>query len=486
MGQEISTCHFTDADFDRFRDRLHRETALLASWFESQPDTPPNTPKLTIGFELEAWLVDRGCHPIPTNQTYLDNLNDPLVGPELAKFNVELNTTPLLLAGDCFQRVRTEFDRTWDRCCQVARQQQSDLIAIGILPTVTPEHLTLANMSEMVRYRALNERVMNCHENHKIRLDIEGRDRWQSYHSDLIVEAAATSFQIHLQVPPASAARYFNAACIASAPLVAISANAPYLFGHNLWSETRIPVFEQVMAAPDLAHIPSTPDIPASRVNFGCEYVRHSLLECFEENRDRYPILLPIQLDDDPATFSHLRLHNGTIWRWNRPLIGFDPDGSPHLRIEHRVIPAGPTTLDTLANAAFFFGLTHALATSPDPPEASLTYDRVRANFYAAARHSLDAQITWFEPSSPNAPLPIRELLTEAITLADRGLQALDIDPGDRQTYLGIIRDRLQTGQTGAAWQRAYVAKHGPDMQALTATYLARQTAGHPVHTWTV
>ncbi|MEO1131252.1 MAG: glutamate--cysteine ligase, partial [Cyanobacteria bacterium J06639_1] len=374
MGQEISTSHFTPADFDRFRDRLHQETALLASWFESQSAASPDSPTFTIGFELEAWLVDRNCNPTPTNQTYLDALDDPLVGPELAKFNVELNTTPLPLAGSCFQAVRTEFDRTWKRCCKTARQHHGNLIAIGILPTVTPDHLTLANMSEMVRYRALNQRVMSCHENGKINLEIHGSDRWQSFHTDLVVEAAATSFQIHLQVAPASAARYFNAACIASAPLVAISANAPYLFGRDLWCETRIPVFEQVMAAPGLANIPSSPDSPASRVNFGHEYVRHSLMECFEENRDRYPVLLPIQLDDDPSTFSHLRLHNGTIWRWNRPLVGFDPDSSPHLRIEHRVIPAGPTTLDTIANAAFFFGLTHALATAPDPPESQLPY----------------------------------------------------------------------------------------------------------------
>ncbi|MEM6446116.1 MAG: glutamate--cysteine ligase [Cyanobacteria bacterium P01_D01_bin.123] len=482
MGQEISTSHFSEADFAAFRDRLHRETALLQTWFEAQSDQPPKSPQFTIGFELEAWLVDRDCNPIPANQSYLDALNDPLVGPELAKFNIELNTTPQFLAGKCLQRVHTEFERTWKHCCQIARQRQTELIAIGILPTVTPAHLTLANMSEMVRYRALNDRVMSCHEGGKINLEIAGADCWQSFHTDLIVEAAATSFQIHLQVPPASAARYFNAACIASAPLVAISANAPYLFGCDLWHETRIPVFEQVMAAPGLAHIADTLEAPASRVNFGHRYVRSSLLECFEENCDRYPVLLPIQLDDDPATFSHLRLHNGTIWRWNRPLIGSDPDGTPHLRIEHRVIPAGPTNADTFANAAFFFGLTHALATAPVPPETLLPYDSVRANFYAAARYGLDAKIVWLAQT----PLAMPELLATAISLADRGLQALDIDPGDRQTYLDIIRHRLQSGQTGAMWQRAYVAKHGPDMQALTAAYLARQIEGHPVHTWTV
>jgi hypothetical protein len=56
-------------------------------------------------------------------------------------------------------------------------------------------------------------------------------------------------------------------------------------------------------------------------------YARESILECFEANRTRYPVLLPAVMDEPPESLAHLRLHNGTIWRWNRPLIGFDEQG---------------------------------------------------------------------------------------------------------------------------------------------------------------
>jgi hypothetical protein len=292
-----------------------------------------------------------------------------------------------------------------------------------------------------------------------------------------MLEAATTSFQIHLQVAREKAVRYYNAMQILSAPMVAISANSPLLFGKRLWQETRIPLFEQAVAIGGIAGAALG---PLRRVSFGSGYARHSLMEVFRENAEHFPLLLPVELDEASETLSHLRLHNGTIWRWNRPLIGFDADGTPHMRIEHRVIPSGPTVLDTIANCAFFYGLAYALAEQPEPPEQQLEFPRVRDNFYAAARYGLNASVTWLDGRHGR----VGELLQHLLPLAQRGLEALGCDAGDRDTYLSVIEQRLLTGQTGAAWQLGYLDRHGGDLAALVGAYQEWQNSGRPVHQW--
>ncbi|MEN9223786.1 MAG: glutamate-cysteine ligase family protein, partial [Thermostichus sp. BF3_bins_97] len=275
-------------------------------------------------------------------------------------------------------------------------------------------------------------------------------------------------------VAPQPAARYFNASLILAAPLVAVAANSPYLFGHDLWAETRIPLFEQALDGP-----PPLSPTHHPRVTLGQGYVQGSLMELFWENVCRYPILLPQKLASPMSELAHLRLHNGTIWRWNRPLIGLDP--VPHVRIEQRVVAAGPTVPDMIANAAFCFGLTQALGSQPVPPEETLSFAQCRANFYAAARLGLDAPITWLEGWQGS----LRQLLLkELLPLAEAGLGQLNLAERDVQQYLGIIRDRAESGQNGATWQRRYVAHHGKDMQQLTCAYWERQRQGNPVHTW--
>ncbi len=476
MGREIATHRFSAEDFTRFHARLHAETALLASWFDAArfADTHP-----VGGFELEAWLVDAAARPAPINQAFLARLAQPLVVPELARFNVEINTAPRVLRGDALRRLHADLDLTWRRCNEAAAGLGARLVMIGILPTVRDEQLTVANMSDQERYRALNDQVFRLRHGRPITLDIAGRERLQTAHRDVMLEAATTSFQIHIQVRPAHAVRYYNAAQIVAAPVVAACANSPYLFGRALWEETRIPLFEQSVNTCDEA----AAVCPPPRVTFGAGYVRHSLLELFRENLERYPVLLPVH-EDRPATeLNHLRLHNGTIWRWNRPLVGFGADGGAHLRVEHRVVPAGPTVIDTIANAALFFGLVHGLAHAQPAPEAELSFDAARSNFYAAARHGLDAVLAW--PGHDRMPAQ-RLLLERLIPLARAGLRALGLDAPDVDEMLGVIRARVSSACTGAAWQRAYVARHGADMQALTTAYLARQAGGRPVHEWEV
>ncbi|MEK8089599.1 hypothetical protein [Thermithiobacillus plumbiphilus] len=477
MGVEIDSSTFTADDAARFLEHLHRETDLLAAWFrEGHFDEGPER----AGYELEAWIVDRAMQPAPLNQQLIERLGSPLVVPELACFNLEFNSQPLELRDAVLRRMAAGLAAQWDSCREVAGQLDAQLLMIGILPTVRESELNLGNMSPLKRYRALNRQVLRQRHLRPLRLDIQGRELLQTEHRDVMLESAATSFQIHLQVSAREAARFYNAATILSAPMVAISANSPYLFGKDLWDETRIPLFEQSTAVDD---DPDELALSRNRVTFGSGYMRDSLLPCFLENLDRYPVLLPLHTDADPALLQHLRLHNGTIWRWNRPLIGFSGNGLPHLRLEHRVVPAGPSVPDMIANAAFYFGLVHALARQDPAPESLLDFEAASANFYAAARDGLRAEIFWLEGRQAN----VRTLILESLLpLAHAGLDSLGLDAADRDHYLGIIEARAESGQNGAAWQRAWVARHGPDMHKLTAAYLAHQASAKPVHGWSV
>jgi len=475
MGQEISETHFTPQDFEEYAQRLREETELLADWFESGIFSPRAR---MGGFELEAWLVDDEAQPAPVNDVFLERLNNPMVVPELARFNVELNDHPQHLWGTALSRMEASLGETWRQCMQVAEAMQTHLLMIGTLPTVQKAELCPANMSDMKRYRALNEQVLRLREGRPLELDIHGREHLKTTHQSVMLEAATTSFQLHLKVHPDAAARAYNASIVASAALVAASANAPYLFGHDLWDETRIPLFEQSVSVGGFA---GASHGPMRRVTFGSGYVRESLLECFVENQQHYPVLIPMTFQEGLEQMSHLRLHNGTIWRWNRPLIGFDYDGMPHLRIENRVVPGGPTVVDVIANAAFFFGVMQTLMTAETPPEKQLSFAAARDNFYAAAHHGLDAHIEWFDEKRGG----IRALiLDELLPMAQQGLEALEIDGVDISRYLGIIRMRVETAQNGTAWQRAYVEKHGRDLAAMTNAYRQRQESGKPVHEW--
>ena len=473
MGQEIKSAHFREDDFAEFRRRLVVETQLLDSWLKSGAFAERGG---VGGYELEAWLVDGEGYPAPVNEAFLARLDSPLVVPELARFNVEINASPHRLEGGVLPRMHAELKAAWDRCQAVAGTLGARLAAVGILPTVRRADLNLRNMSGLKRYRALNEQIFRLRHGAPIHLAIDGADPLDLLHEDVMLESAATSFQIHLKASVADAAPLFNASKILSAPLVAITANSPFLFGHALWQETRIPLFEQAVSvgASDYGR----------RVSFGRGYVRESLIECFVANLEHYPVLLPRLGDEPPEQLAHLRLHNGTIWRWNRPLIGFDNNGRPHLRIEHRVIPAGPTITDMVANAAFYFGAATALAGElRDGAGHRLAFEQARANFYAAARHGMDTDITWLDGESGT----VRDLVSERLLpRAAEGLRSLGIAKSDVEAWLGIVGERVRTRRTGAWWQNAWTQAHGLDMRRLTEAYMARQATDPPVHTWTV
>ncbi len=475
MGQEIESSRFGRQDYEAFQRRLEEETELLQRWAREGrlSRRPP-----VAGLELEAWLVDEEGLPAPVNEAVLARLADPMVVPELARFNVELNVPPEPLRGSCLEALEGHLGAAWNRCARAARAEGASLLAVGILPSLAPRHLTQANMSPLQRYRALNQQVLAARAGRPLHLEILGREHLRVTHRNVMLESAATSLQVHLQVPADRARACYNASIAASAATVAVAANAPYLFGRDLWDETRIPLFEQAV---EVGGYQGAAQGPIRRVTFGSGYARASVLECFLENRDHYPVLLPARLEEPPERLPYLRLHNGTIWRWNRPLVGFDPDGRPHLRIEHRVMAAGPSLRDEIANAAFYFGLAASLAEERPPVEERLPFAQARDNFYAAARLGLGATVTWLDGRRrPLAALLEEELLDRA----REGLEALGVAPEQAEAYLGVVAARVARRRTGAAWQRAWCARHGRDMAALTRAYRDRQEAGLPVHRW--
>ena len=470
MGDEIRKRHFDAEDFRRFRHRLNAETALVGELFESDGLSHRGD---IVGFELEAWIVSAEGQPHPHNQRLLEEIGNPLVVPELAAFNVELNGSPTALSGNVFSRIHDELSATWDACRAGADALGCRLATVGILPTIRPELLNSHHMSALVRYQALNDRILALRDGNPLHLRITTGEGLDMTHDDVMLEAAATSFQIHLQCKPERAARDFNAALAVSAPMVALAANSPFLFGRSLWEETRIPLFEQSVSV--------GPRAPA-RVTFGSGYAEQSLFEIFAENQREHPILLPFVQPDEPAhKYSHVRFQNGTIWRWNRPLLGFDYDGEPHLRIEHRVVPAGPTIHDCVANVAAFLGMVRGLVDAHEPVEDQLAFADAKDNFYAAAKFGLRAELKWTDGKTYTA----RELLASVLLpLAAAALARLDIPEREIARYLGTAQARVESGQTGAGWQRAWVAKHGTDWAALTRAYVDAQETGQPVHRW--
>ena len=475
MGQEIDRVSYTPVDFARFEQRLAQETRLLAEF--SRQGGFADT-RLVAGLELEAWILDHAAYPSPINAQYLARLGNPLVVPELSRFNIEFNIPPRLLRDGALATQERELTSLWQEGQQTAHAMDAVLAVIGILPTIRPEDLTLANMSAMNRFVVLNEQVLRQRQGKPVHIQIAGQDSLHLEQSNVMLEAATTSFQLHLQVPEAASARYYNAALIACAPVLAVSANSPLLFGRRLWQETRIPLFEQSV---ELGGYTGLADPRIRRVTFGQGYLRRSVLELFDANVTDYPVLLPMDMAPDPVQFAHVRLHNGAIWRWVRPLIGFDAQGAAHVRIEQRVLPSGPTLLDMMANAAFCHGLTQALASAEVPPESRLSFEAARANFYEAARHGLQAKLCWLDGADHDA----RNLVLQVcLPLAEQGLASLGLEWEEISRYLDIIRVRAQCGQTGAAWLLRRFEQLSHDPQRLMADYLENQRAGAPVHEW--
>jgi hypothetical protein len=477
MGTEIGKSHFSEMEFETFRKLLRKETAVLKGMFDREEFVDHGK---VIGLELETWLVNNDFIPAPDNDRFLAKLDSPYVVPELSRFNAEINAPPSPLAPGVFSTIQGQLMKTWDDVQRTAGQMNRKMLMIGSLPTLRDEMLTEEYMSDLERYRAFNLEILKVRKGHPVVMDIEGKDHLRSDHNDIMLEAAATSLQIHFQVEPDRTHHYYNASIIASAPMAAITANTPYLFGKDLWAETRIPIFEQSLDLPGYKTLHGS---TVKRVTLGGGYARRSLMELFIENLDGFPILLPILYDTSIDSFAHVKLHNGSIWRWNRPIIGMGKKGIT-LRVEHRVPSSGPTITDIVANMAFYIGLTHELARHGQPFDQTFPFPVMEKNFYSAAQEGFDAKISWNGQTS--APMPTT-LLEQILPMARAGLVDLGIDEKDIRHYIDeVIRQRILTGQTGSQWQRSWIATHGFDFQGLTAAYFKNQESNLPVHEWSV
>ncbi len=476
MGQEIASAE----DFDEagFKARLRDESLLVLSWFKEKAFERADPP--LIGAEVEGWLLDGDLMPAQRNLDFLNRADNPGLDQELSQYNFELNLDPTSLGDRGLETLERRFSELWAHCCATATTMDLHAAMIGMPPTLREGMLDLDSMTPSNRYRALNDRVMQLRGGTPLTYEIEGRERLERAENHLMLEAACTSLQTHLMLDPDAQVRQFNAAMIASAPVLAVSANAPYLFGRRLWEETRIPAFEQairVVSFKDKAgrHV--------GRVDFGTQYVRESLMELFLENLDGHAPLLPVVEDAPAERLRHFKLQNGTLWRWNRPIVDTNKEGVPHLRIENRITPAGPTPVDMTANAAFFIGLTLHLSGLEEAPEHGLAFEDTRRNFYAAAKSGLGAKITWLDGQRGD----IQHLIaTQLADDAERALLAADVDRHVARRYMDIIRARARSGLNGAAWQRSWVNCNGRDLQGLMGAYLELQHSGKPVHTWTV
>jgi len=491
VGEEVEQRTFTREDRARYRQKIRRSLDVFAlmlreSRFEFE--------RPLTGMEIELNLIDDNADPAMRNAEVLGAIADPDFQTELGQFNVEINVPPRRLAGEENADLERSLRSSLNNAEQHARSVGAHMVMIGILPTLRREHMTADSLSANPRYALLNEQIFAARgEDLDIRID--GIDRLAVTTDTIAPEAACTSTQFHLQVSPEEFAAYWNAAQVISGVQLALGANSPLLFGRELWRETRIPLFEQ---ATDTRSEEIRAQGVRPRVWFGERWIT-SVFDLFEENVRYFPALLPICDEHDPGEIlergdtpelSELRLHNGTVYRWNRPIYAV-VKGRPHLRVENRVLPAGPTVVDTIANAAFYYGLIRMLAEAERPLWTQMSFSAAEENFHAGARHGIAATVFW-----PGLGyVPVTELvLRRLLPLAHEGLDRWGVSPGERNRLLGIIEQRCLTGRNGATWQvetlhalegEGHLDRRGALHQMLRR-YLPHMHENTPVHEWPV
>jgi hypothetical protein len=475
VGKEIGTGNYSDQDLINFKQRLEAETKLLKSWFDSNAFVK-DLPK--TGIELEAWILDENMLPDPYAPEFLKKLNNKKIVPEIAKFNFEMNSDPHRLHGNVFSTLEKELQEMWSQCEKVANENNKHPLLVGTMPLLRPHMLSMDYLSPQNRYAVMNNQVMKMRDGKPLYIRLNGKDDLYMYMDSVIAECAATSLQIHLSVNQEDGKRYYNASMIAAPFLIAISANSPYFFGRELWDESRIAIFEQAV---DL-DAKACDGTNVKRVTLGNRYVKDSLFELFEENYLDYPILIPEKLSDDASKLEYLNLHNGTIWRWNRPIVGVDDDGVKHLRIEQRTPSAGPTVKDSIANSMFAVGIVDYLAKLEQAPEDVIPFREAIHNFYKASRQSFFCKVRWIDGKQHD----IKDLLEfEIFPYVKQALLERGIDKAEVEHYMdGIILQRIKKGVNGAIWQKAYIHMHGKRFQELLEKYTENQYQGKPVHEW--
>ena len=492
MGDDVESTEFTGKDRQRYREKVRRCLDVFARMLtESKFDFD----RPMTGLEIEFNLIDAKHDPAMKNTDVLNAIANPDFQTELGQFNIEINVKPRELQGQSSDELEADLRDSLNDAETRANSRDTHIVMIGILPTLISEHLTSDVLSDNARYALLQEQIFAAR-GEDLHIEIEGPERLSTYSDTIAPEAACTSVQFHLQVSPQMYANNWNAAQAISGIQLALGANSPYLFGKELWRETRIALFEQ-----------STDTRPAElksqgvrpRVWFGERWI-NSIFDQFEENVTYFPAILPVCDPEDPVEvlargdtpkLQELRMHNGTIYRWNRPVYDVYR-GKPHLRVENRVLPAGPTVVDILANGAFYYGLLRVLAEEDRPIWTRLSFAAAEDNFYAGARHGINAKIYW--PGLGEVPateLVLRRLLP----MAYEGLTRWGVATEVQNRLLGIIEQRCITHMNGAEWQTSMIHRLENDNRALDrrdalremlGRYVQNMHSNEPVHTWEI
>ena len=489
MGEEVAHQEFTREDRTRYREKVRRCLDVFARMLrESRFDAEsPMT-----GLEIELNLVDELGDPALRNAEALEAIADPDFQTELGQFNLEINVPPKQLKDRGFTAFEEGVRASLNGAETTASKVGAHMVMIGILPTLSAGHMSPDSLTPNPRYQLLSDQILAAR-GEDIVIDISGPERLRTTTDSIVPEAACTSTQLHIQVSPEDFPAYWNASQAIAGVQLALGANSPFLLGRELWRETRVPLFEQ---ATDTRSEELKAQGVRPRVWFGERWI-NSIFDLFEENARYFPALLPVLEEEDPLdeleagrtpSLAELRLHNGTVYRWNRPVYDV-VDGTPHLRVENRVLPAGPTVADTMANAAFYFGLVRALAEHERPLWSQMSFSAAEENFQVAARLGIDAKVYWPGLGQVSATeLVVRRLLP----MARVGLDAWGVQPDERDRLLGIIEQRCIVGQNGASWfaDRFAARVTGQDevrLDALRATlneYREHMHTNQPVHTW--
>ncbi|MEO3935191.1 glutamate--cysteine ligase [Dermatophilaceae bacterium Soc4.6] len=490
MGKDVASATYTREQRQQYREKVRADLdvfgrMLSQSSFEFD--------RQLTGMEIELNLVDDGYGPRMANEDVLAAIEDPEYQTELARYNIEFNLPPQPLPGTAALDLEAHLRDSLNAAERRSREVGAHILMIGILPTVMPAHFEADWMSANTRYQALNDAVLAAR-GEDIKLDIAGGtgERIDTYADSLAPESACTSVQLHLQVEPHHFAAHWNAAQVLAGPQLAVGANSPFFFGQQLWHETRIELFTQ---AADTRSVELKNQGVRPRVFFGERWIT-SIFDLFEENVRYFPALLPELTDEDPVAvldgggvphLEELKLHNGTVYRWNRPIYDI-VGGRPHLRVENRVLPAGPSIIDVMANSAFYYGALRMLAADDRPAWTRMSFTAAEENFFAGARDGIESRMFWPDRGEvPATELVLRHLLP----LAHEGLRRWGVAPEVRDRYLSVIEGRCLTGQNGSSWQIEAVRRleaRGLDRPAalreMLRSYAAQMHENLPVHTW--
>ncbi len=491
MGLAIEQTEFEPSAYDAFSDKL---AASLTALEEILCHPGFGVGERTIGSELELSIVDKDGRAFHINRKILAENPHPQLQLELNRFNVEYNLKPALLAGRPFSAMATEIADAIAMLNATADGFGGRIVPIGILPTLTPDDLEVSALTDLPRFRALNNAIRALRQR-DFAIRISGQDPLVQSCDNVTLEGANTSFQVHLRAAPDEFAALFNAAQMVTPLGTAIAANSPTFLGHRLWDETRVALFKQAVDS----RAPNPREWRrAARVPFGHGWVRRGAYELFAETVALYPPLLPVLDEEDPAALlsrgelprlRELRLHQGTVWQWNRAI--YDPGAGGHLRIEMRALPSGPTPRDMAANAAFVVGLTLGLAPQVNRLLPGFPFRYAEYNFYRAAQSGIDAQLLWPTrgPTSPEE-VTVTALIRRQLPVAEDGLAAAGVDSAEIKEMMDVIRTRLESGTTPAGWQRRVLERLGgpqpgrEDLVRMQELYIDACRTGIPVGEW--